>query len=388
MPIARRVIAFLSALLAFLFLLPSARARKKPEAPRQYFAYVGTYTGKTNSKGIYAYRYDVVRGRLAPLGVAAEAADPSFLAVHPNGKYLYAVNESGKSSKVSAFRLDPRSGKLTLLGQVPSLGEDPCYIALDKSGKYVLVANYTSGSIAVFPILEDGRLGGQTAFVEHNGVTGPNKERQEAPHAHWIAPSPDNRFLLAADLGLDEVLVYKFDRANGTVSPNQPAFVKLPPGAGPRHMVMDREGKVVFVASELSSTVTAFSFDAKDGSLSQLRAVSTLPSGFSGRNDVAEIAVHPKGRFLYVSNRGNDSMAIFSIAPGKRLLNPLGTIPTGGKEPRHFTFDPSGNFLFAENQLSDTIVVFRVDPSTGQLMPTGDTVGVPSPVCLVFTPAD
>jgi 6-phosphogluconolactonase len=388
MQIPRRLISFLVSLLVFLLPLLCASKEKKPAPPKQYIAFVGTYTSKTNSKGIYAFRYDAGMGKLTPLGVAAETADPSFLAVHPNRKYLFAVNESGKNSMVSAFALDAKSGKLTLLNQVPALGEDPCYIAFDKTGKYALIANYTSGSIAVFPILADGKLGDHTALVQDKGTLGPNKERQEGPHAHWTEPTPDNRFLLVADLGLDEVLVYKFDAAHGTVSPNEPPFAKLHAGAGPRHIAMDPKGKFVFVASELNSTVTAFSFNALEGSLKQIKAVTTLPSGFSGRNDVAEIALHPKGKFLYVSNRGNDSIAIFSVASGKRILTPIGTIPTGGKEPRHFALDPSGNFLFAENQFSDSIVVFHVDAVTGQLTPTGDSVSVPSPVCMVFVPAE
>lgn len=388
MQITRRAFAFLLVLCAPPVLFSSAQTPKKTDAKGQYLAFVGTYTTKTSSKGIYAFRYDAGTGKLEALGVAAETADPSFLVVHPSGKYLYAVNESGKSSMVSAFAVDAKSSKLALLNQVPALGEDPCYIALDKSGKYALVANYTSGNVAVFPILPDGRLGEHTALVQNSGATGPNKERQDGPHAHWIETTPDNRFALVADLGLDEVLVYKFDAAKGTLSPNQPAFAKLKPGAGPRHIAMHPNGKFVFVASELNSTVTAFSFDGKKGALKEIAAASTLPPGFSGRNDVAEIAVHPNGKFLYVSNRGNESIGIFSIDPRKGTVAPIGGVPTGGKEPRHFTFAPSGNFLLAENQLGDTIVIFHVDPASGQLTPTGESVSVPSPVDLVFVPQE
>jgi 6-phosphogluconolactonase len=384
MKLMRRLLAILIVASAPLMLLPSAQPAKEAGAKGQYLAYVGTYTTKTNSKGIYAFRYDAASGKLTPLGVAVETADPSFLVIHPNGRYLYTVNESGKSSMVSAFALDKATSHLALLNRIPALGEDPCYISLDRSGKFVLIANYTSGNVAVFPVLPDGKLGEHTALVKDSGSLGTNKDRQEGPHAHWIETTADNRLALVADLGLDEVFVYKFDAANGALTPNQPAFVKLKPGAGPRHIAAHPNGKFVLVASELDSTVASFSFDAKKGSLKEIGTASTLPPGFSGRNDVAEIAVHRNGKFLYVSNRGNESIAIFLINPGKGTLTPVGGVPTGGKEPRHFAIDPSGNFLLAENQLSDTVVTFRIDPVTGQLTPTGDRAAVPSPVDLVF----
>jgi len=360
----------------------------KLAANHKYLVFVGTYTSKTESKGIYGYDFDADTGKLAPKGVAAETPDPSWVAVHPSGKFLYAANEAGKASTVSAFAIDKKNGKLELLNQLPSLGEDPCYLSFDKTGKYAFVANYTSGTIAVFPILTDGRLGEHTALVQDQGATGPNKERQEGPHAHWIETSPDNRFVLVADLGLDEVLVYKFDARSGTLTPNEPAFARMKAGSGPRHLVFHPNGKFVFSVSELSSTATSFAYDAKKGTLKEIGAVSTLPPGFSGRNDVAEAAVHPNGKFLYVSNRGNDSVAILSVDPAKGTLAPVGGIPTGGKQPRHFIFDPSGKFLFAENQFSDTVVEFRADAATGQLTPSGDTVSVPSPVCISFVKVD
>ena len=386
MKITGRCFAFLVVLAAPLLLISTAQTSGKTAAKGQYLAYVGTYTSKTSSKGIYAFRFDTATGQLTAIGVAAETPDPSWVAVHPSGKYAYAANEAGKASTVSAFALDAESGKLRLLNQMPALGEDPCYLSFDKTGNYLLVANYSSGTIAVFPILADGRLGEHTALLKDQGATGPNKERQEAPHAHWIEASPDNRFALVADLGLDEVLVYKFDATNGTLMPNEPAFAKLKAGSGPRHAVFYPNGKFVFAVSELSSTATSFAYDAKKGALKETGAVSTLPPGFSGRNDVAETAVHPNGKFLYVSNRGNDSIAVFSIDPGNRTLAPVGGIPTGGKEPRHFAIDPSGKYLLAENQFSNNIVVFRIDAATGGLIPTGQVVDVPSPVDLTFVP--
>jgi 6-phosphogluconolactonase len=386
MNIMRRVLAFL-VVAAAPFALPVGSAATKKPAAGQYVVYVGTYTTKTESKGINTFRFDAATGKMTPAQVAAESPDPSFVAVHPSGKYLYAVNEAGKSSMVSAFAIDGASKALTLLNQLPALGEDPCYISFDRTGKFALIANYSSGNIAVFPILSDGKLGKATAAVQDSGSLGPNKERQEGPHAHWIEASPDNRFLLVADLGLDEVLIYRFDAATGSVTPNQPAFARLKAGAGPRHAAFDRNGKFVFVASEMDSTITSFSWDAKKGALKETGAVSTLPAGYSGRNEVAEIAVHPNGKFLYVSNRGNESIAVFAIHPGNVAPTLVAHVPTGGKEPRHFAIDPSGQYLLAENQLSDNIVEFRIDAATGKLTATGEVVSVPSPVCVAFAAA-
>jgi len=386
MKITRRFFAF-TLLFALPFFSIASGSPDKPAANHKYLVFVGTYTAKTESKGIYAYEFDSDAGKLAPKGVAAETRDPSWVVVHPSGKFLYAANEAGKASTVSAFAVDAKSGKLTLLNQLPSLGEDPCYLSFDKTGKYVLVANYSSGTIVVFPILADGRLGEHTATLKDQGTTGPHKN-QGGPHAHWIETSPDNRFALVADLGLDEVLVYKFDAASGTLTPNEPAFVRLKAGSGPRHVAFHPSGKFVFVVSELSSTATSFDYNAKKGTLKEIGTVSTLPPGFSGRNDVAEAAVHSNGKFLYVSNRGNESLAILSIDPAKGTLAPVSGIPTGGKEPRHFAIDPSGKYLLAENQFSNNIVVFRIDPATGGLAPTGQVVDVPSPVDTAFLPEE
>jgi 6-phosphogluconolactonase len=386
MTVTRRVFAFLLVLsVASAVLLPAQNT--EPAARKsQYLAYVGTYTAKTASKGIYVLGYDASSGKLTGIDLAAETSDPSFLAIHPNGKYLYAVNEAGKNSTVTAFAVDANSGKLTLLNQLPALGEDPCYLSFDRTGKFVFVANYTSGNIVVFPIEADGRLGQHTALVVNTGSVGPNKKRQEGPHAHSIEASPDNRFVLVADLGLDEVLIYKFDTANGTLAANQQAFVKLQAGSGPRHIAFHPNLRFVFVVGELSSTATAFRYDAQKGSLKEIGGVSTLPPNFSGRNDVAEVAVDPHGKYLYVSNRGNDSIAILSINEKTGVLSPKGGVPTGGKEPRHFAIDPSGKYLLAENQLSNTIVVFKMDPATGGLTPAGQSVEVPSPVDIAFLP--
>jgi 6-phosphogluconolactonase len=384
MKITRRLIAFLLMLAAPLILFSSLQTPEKAAAKGQYLAYVGAYTTKTNSKGIYSFRFDTATGQLSAIGVAAETADPSWVVVHPSGKFAYAANEAGKASTVSAFAVDRKSGKFTLLNQMPALGEDPCYLSFDKTGKYLLVANYTSGNVVVFPIGVDGKLGTATANVRGEGTLGPNKERQEAPHAHWIEVSPDNRFVFVADLGLDAVLSYRFDASKGTLAPNKPFFIRpLTPGAGPRHATFSPDGHL-YVLSELDSTVTAFAYAHDLGVLGYLSVVPMLPTGFKGRNDAAEIAVHPNGKFLYASNRGHDSIAIFSIAPAKGTLTFVARISTGGREPRHFAIDPTGKYLLAENQLSNNIVVFRIDPATGGLTPTGQVVEVPSPVDLAF----
>src|SRR5579859_7942983 len=262
MKITRRLFSLLLLFSAPVLLSSQAQSPEKPSAKGQYIAYVGTYTSKTTSKGIYAYRFDPAKGQLTSIGIAAESVDPSFLAVHPSGKYLYAVNELSNfngevSGAVSAFAIDAKTGALKLLNQVPTRGAGTCYVSLDKTGSFVLVANYDSGSIASFPVHGDGSLGTASGFVQHSG-TGVNKERQEGPHAHWIGTSPDNRFVLAADLGLDEVVVYRFDAAKGTLTANNPPFAKANPGAGPRHLAFHPDGKFVYLLTEMENAVTAF----------------------------------------------------------------------------------------------------------------------------------
>ena len=352
-----------------------------------YLAFVGTYTAQ-QSKGIYAYRFNATTGLLAPLGLVAETSNPSFLAVHPSHKFLYAVNETGdfqnqKSGGVSAFAIDGRIGKLTLLNQVASRGADPCYVAVDRTGKYVLVANYSGGSVAVFPVLKGGRLGEATSVLQYKG-TGANPERQQSPHAHWIDFSPDNRFVVAADLGLDRLDVYKFDSTKGSLVPNHPAVVQLKPGAGVRHFAFHPSARFAYAVSEMDSSVTSFSYDPARGALRELQTVSMLPKDFSGKNDAAEIQAHPNGKFLYASNRGHDSIAVFSIDTAKGTLTPVEYVPTQGKAPRYFAIDPTGSHLFVANQNSGNIVVFQIDPVTGRLTATGQVLEIASPVCLKF----
>jgi 6-phosphogluconolactonase len=364
-----------------------------PKHDDKYFAYVGTYTAEGSaSKGIYAYRYDPNSSTLTTVGLVAETTNPSFLAIHPNHRFLYAVNETGdykgqKSGAVTAFSIDHGTGKLTQLNQVASGGADPCYITVDKTGKYVLVANYTGGSISAFPVLADGRLGEASAFTQHTGH-GTNPKRQEGPHAHSIDLSSDNRFAIVDDLGLDETLVYKFDSAKGSLTLNDPPFAKAAPGAGPRHFAFHPNGKFGYVLDEMGSTVSAFSYDDAGGVLHPLQTISSLPKGFAGQNDAAEIEVHPAGKFLYASNRGHDSIAVFAIDQKQGTLTPIEYVPTKGASPRNFAIDPTGKLILAENEKSDNVVVFRIDPQTGRLTPTGKVLDISQPVCVKFVPVD
>ncbi len=390
MKMTRRIFACLLILVAPLLFSVLGTSGDEPK-PTQYFAFIGTYTSKTDSKGIYSFRFDSGTGHLTSMVVAAATQDPSFLTAARNEKYFYAVNELGdfegkKSGAVTSYSLDRKSGRLTQLNQVASGGADPCYVSFDQTGKYLLVANYTGGSVATFPVAPDGRIEPATAFVQHTG-SGPNKERQEGPHAHYIASSADNRFVFVVDLGLDEVAVYHFDPANGSLIPNHPPFAKLVPGAGPRHLAFHPNGKFAYVLSEVNSTVTALAYDAENGSFSTLQTLSTIPKDFKGRNDTAEIVVHPSGKFLYVSNRGHDSIAEFTVDPARGTLTLAGDFPTQGKEPRNFALDPTGKFMLAANQQSNNIVVFRIDQSTGALIATGQVAQVPAPVDIVFVPA-
>jgi 6-phosphogluconolactonase len=388
MKISRHSLRSLPLLLA-LVLLPLFASAAPAERPGTYLFYVGTYTEEgSKSKGIYAFRFDAATSDITPLGLAAETTNPSFVALHPNGRFLYAVNEVGNykgpnSGGVSAFSIDRATGKLTFLNELPSRGADPCYITVDQTGKYVLVANYTGGSVAVFPVLADGKLGEASAFVQHTGH-GANPARQEGPHAHSIDLSADNRFAMVDDLGLDELDVYKFDASQGLLTPNSPPFARLDAGAGPRHFVLRPDGKFAYVVAEMGHTVTAFSNDAASGKLRPLQTITTLPKDFTGRNDDAEIRIHPSGKFLYASNRGEDSIVIYAIDKSKGTLKQVGSVPTGGKEPRNFEIDPTGALLLAANQKSDNIVVFRIDQKTGLLTPTGKVLEVSTPVCVKF----
>ncbi len=353
----------------------------------RWLVFVGTYTGG-KSQGIYAFRFHAGSGEVSPLGLAAEAKNPSFLDTDPTGRFLYAVGEQGefrgvKTGAVSAFAVERETGKLRLLNQVSSGGEGPCHVAVDRTGRWVFVANYGGGSMAMLPVRPDGHLGEPAALFQHQGSS-VHPQRQQRPHAHGVTLSPDQRFLFVPDLGLDKVMAYRFAAAAGTLQPAPIPFAALPPGAGPRHFTFHPGGLFAFAINELNSTVTSFAYDAERGSLSQLKSVSTLPRDFTGPNTTAEIEVHPNGRFLYASNRGHDSLVVFEVTPRTGALRAAGHGPTGGKTPRNFALEPGGRWLWAANQGSDNIVLFRVNPETGKLTPSGTVLEVGSPVCVEF----
>lgn len=350
--------------------------------------YFGTYTG-TNSKGIYVSRFDSDTGRLSSPELAAETKSPTFLAVSPNGHFLYAGSEmtsaaGQKTGDVIAFALENKTGKLTLLDQKNSGGNgSPCHIAVDATGKCLIVANYGSGSIAALPIHADGSLGDATAMIQHSGSS-VNPSRQAGPHPHFIFPSPDNRFVLNCDLGLDKIFIYHLDATDGKLTTNEPAFVNVTPGSGPRHFVFSHEGKFIYVINEMGGTISVFGYAATNATMTEVQTISTLPKDFAGNNTAAEIALHPNGKFLYASNRGDDSIAVFAVDQKSGRLALIEHQSTLGRMPRYFAIDPTGRWLLAENQASDSVVVFAIDPGTGKLKPTGQSITVGAPVCAVF----
>lgn len=355
------------------------------------FVYVGTYTGPGKAEGIYVYRFDPESGALNHVHTVAGVDNPSFLALDPQQRALYAVcevsdYEGKKSGAVSAFAVDSATGNLRLLNRQPSHGAGPCYVSVHPRGRYVLVANYGSGHVAAYPVEQDGRVGQASDVVLHQG-TGPNPERQQGPHAHFITPDPSGTFVLACDLGIDKIMVYRLDTSSGKLVPNVPPFAQAPPGAGPRHLAFHPSGRFVFVINEIGSTMSAFTYDASRGALQMVQTLSTLPAGFAEKSSCAQVVVHPSGRYVYGSNRGHDSIAIFAIDEGSGRLTVVGHESTRGKTPRNFNIDPTGTFLLAANQNSNTIVTFRIDQETGRLTPTEHVTEVPAAVCLVFRDA-
>lgn len=350
--------------------------------------YVGTYTEDGKSEGIYLVRMDPVSGKLRKVGSVNAGANPSFLTIHPNGRVLYAVSEvdkyAGKASGgVTSFAIASDTGALRRLNEQPSEGSLPCYVSVDRGGKVLLVANYGGGNLAMLPIQADGALGRATEVVQHKG-TGPNAERQEAPHAHCIVADPSNRFVLAADLGVDRVFVYRLDVDGKTLGHVDGGDAVMPPGAGPRHIAFHPTLPLVFVANELDSTVSTLRFDAERGRLSLLSTHSAIPAGSKGVNYPADIHVASSGRTLYVSNRGHNSVAVFSVAPRTGALALEQVVAAKGNWPRNFTLHPSGRWLLVANQRSNSIVVFERNQDSGRLAPTRSSLALPSPVCLHF----
>lgn len=358
--------------------------------------WIGTYTTSKNvstgSPGIYAFQWDAEKGMLGGVQPVGKTSNPSFLALHPNGRFLYAVNEDGGPSgtdHITAFAIgnSASAGPLKALGSVASHGLAPCHLSIDSTGKWLFVANYLSGTIAVYPLLPDGRLAEATQIVQQKG-SGPFTGRQQSAHAHEVVPSPDGRFLLSVDLGADRIFVYRFDAAKGTLTPNSAAEVVIPAGFGPRHLVFSKDAHKVYVVTELTPAVVTLSWDSQRGSMTQLGVTSTLPAADSDEHSGAEIMLHPNGKFLYASNRGHsNTIAIFQIGPDG-LPVPAGHVSSGGKLPRFFGIDPSGKFLLTANQGSGDLFAFRIDPANGALTRVGTRVEVPAPVSFVFAPVN
>ena len=360
------------------------RTQSAIAAPQEQTLYVGTYTAGTKSEGIYVYRLNMSTGELNHLKTVKSVVEPSYLTVDQKRRYLYAVNEvpefEGKASgAVSAFRIDPIAGDVTYLNQKASGGGWPCYVTLDRTERFVLVANYKVGTVSVLPVKNDGTLGEAAAVVQHQGSS-VNRERQEGPHAHCIVMDRANQYAFAVDLGIDKIIGYRFDARKGTLINH--TTIQAKPGAGPRHLIFHPKNKYAYVINELDSTMTALTYDANKGKLEAQQTLSTLPAGFSGENYCADVHVSPSGRFLYGSNRGHDSIAVFEIDKRSGQMRPVEHVSTGGKWPRNFTIDPTGMFLLVANQKSDSVVTFRIDSVTGRLKLTGQVAEIPTPVCL------
>ena len=356
------------------------------KTPKKLRVYVGTYTRKA-SKGIYQFEMDLATGALKPMGVAAETENPSFLALHPKGNLMYSVGELSefkgeKVGSVNSYSIDRGTGKLTLLNQVGSAGSGPCHVKVSDNGRFVLCANYNSGSAAAFALDADGKIGKRTAFHQHVEPFGPLKPRQAGPHAHSVNLDKANRHVVVADLGKDRVLIYKFDAKTGAMTPHG-EFVGAP-ASGPRHFAFHPNAKWAFVINEINCTLTALNWDGTAGKLTEINTEPTMPIPAAPGLSTAETVVHPNGRFVYGSNRGHDSIAIFSIDGSTGRVARIGNESTQGKVPRNFNIDPTGQFLVAANQDSDSLVVFRIDAATGKLTPVGSPVEAPVPVCVKF----
>jgi 6-phosphogluconolactonase len=365
------------------------------QAQRPVIVYVGSYTAR--GQGIYRYSMNPNTGQLTLLNVIGDLLNPSFLAIDPQQRFLYAGNEianyeSRQSGSVSAFAIEP-DGNLRLLNRQPTEGRNPAHVSVDPTGRFVLAANYSGltaggGNLVVLPIQRNGQLSPPSDVVTHRGALGPNTARQEAPHAHMVLPDPSGRFVLANDLGLDRTFLYRLDAGSGKLNASDPDAIAAPPGAGPRHLAYHPNGRFVFVLNELNSTLRSLSWDSTRGMLQEIQTISTLPENYAGINTTAHVVVSADGRFVYASNRGHDSIAVFSVDPNSGRLTFIERVWTYGETPRNFAIDPSGSFMYVGHQNTDNIVTFRVDKATGRLSPTGQFIGAGQPVSIVFlTPA-
>ncbi len=353
-----------------------------PIAVQSIDVYFGTYTHANVSEGIYHATFNLKTGKLSPADLTFASSSPTFLEIHPSGKFLYAVSERNPGA-VSAYAIDSKTKKLTFINKSSSQGIGPCHLCISCDGRFLLVANYSSGSVASIPINQDGSLASAASSIQHTG-TSVNPERQNGPHAHSINLSPDNRFAYVADLGIDKIMIYQMEAETGRLLPNNPPEVKIKPGAGPRHLSFDPLGKYAYLINELDETMIVFRHEAKTGNLIEIQTISTLPEGFSGVSTCAEVRVHPSGKFLYGSNRGHDSIVIYRINTATGTLTRLGFQTNGIHTPRNFNIDPSGQFCLVGNQDTDTVLVFRINQETGMLEPTDQIIKVGSPVCVRF----
>lgn len=360
---------------------------------KELLLYVGTYTSK-GSEGIYVYRFDAETGSLSKIHTVKSVVEPSFLTIDKSRKFLYAVNETEdyegkKSGAVSAFAIDRKTGNLTFLNKVASLGGAPCHLSVSENEKFVFAANYSGGNVAVFPVEEDGSLGASVDFHQHSG-NGANKKRQEAAHAHSINLDEKNKFALVCDLGVDKVFIYELDKKTGQLTTN-PAqnFYQTKAGAGPRHLAFHKNGKLAFLINELDLTISSLRYDHEKGTLAEIQTVSTLPENASRTGATcADIHVSPNGKFLYGSNRGHNSLVVYKIDEKTGTLEYVEHTSTGGKNPRNFAIAPNGKFLLAANQSSDSIIVFSIDEETGKLTQTTNKATISMPVCLKLIPVN
>ena len=353
---------------------------------RELLVYIGTYT-KT-SKGIYVGRFDTATGKLGELTLAAEASNPSFVALSPDRRFLYAVSEGAgmtfndkPSGSVLAYSINADTGALTLINSAASAGRGPCHVSVSPDGKSVLVANYSSGTAALLPVRADGGVNTPASFDQHEGKS-IHPSRQKGPNAHSITPSTNGLFAFSANLGTDKVYIYRID--GGTLAPADTPSVSLEPGSGPRHLALSPDGRHAYVINELSNTITTFALDPLTGALTARQTVPTLPADFTASNTTAEVVVHPSGRFVYGSNRGHNSIAVFAVDPATATFSPVEHVSTQGRTPRNVSNDPTGRWLIAANQDSASLVVYSVDSASGKLTPTGQTVSVDAPVCVKF----
>ena len=344
------------------------------------FVYFGTQRSGPGI-GFSLAHFDTDTGVLTKPEFIMEAVQPAYFVIHPDGKHLYVCNSGKTNNLVSAYEINPKTGKLTLLNQKSTGSFGPNYITLDQTARYALVANYYGGSVAVLPIKPDFSLGDRTGFDQHTGH-GVNPERQMHPFAHSIVVDPSNQFAVNADLGVDKLFVYRFNEKDGSITPNDPPFATVKPGSGPRHVKFHPNSKWVYVINEMGCSVTGFNWNATKGSLTEFQTIATLPEGFTGTNTCAELQFHPNGKFLYGSNRGHDSIVVYAIDQATGKLSLVERISSQGKWPRNFTFDPTGKWMLVSNHNSDNAVVFRVDGNTGKLTQVGQPVQVPYPFCM------